>query len=71
MDLFCDTTGEQFLVYAKIEPLIPMMRTHFGNPRMFSNLEKLVTDSPNGKEAVARWQARWAAETAQPKVVSA
>jgi hypothetical protein len=64
LNLFCETTGEQFLVYARIEPFIPAMRTHFGNPRMFSNLEKLVAESPNGKEAIARWQARWAAEAA-------
>jgi hypothetical protein len=64
MDLFCETTGEQFLVYARIEPFIGAMRTHFGNQRMFSNLEKLVAESPNGKEAVARFQARFAAEAA-------
>jgi hypothetical protein len=64
LNLFCETNGEQFLVFAKIEPFLSALREKFGNPRMFSNLEKLVNEAPNGKEAVARWQARWAAEAA-------
>jgi hypothetical protein len=70
MDLFCETNGEQFLVYAKIEPFISEMRAYFKNPRMFGNLEKLVNNSPNGKEAVARFQARWAAEAAAQKTAA-
>jgi hypothetical protein len=62
LDLFCDTNGEQFMVYAKVEPFLGSMREQFKNPRMFHNLEKLVMDAPRGKEAVERWQTRWAAE---------
>ena len=64
LDLFCDANGEQFMVYAKVEPFLGTMREQFKNPRMFSNLEKLVMDAPHGKEAVERWQTRWAAEAA-------
>ena len=61
-NLFFDTNGEYFMVYAAIEPLIPGIREMFSNPGMFKNLEKLVQDSPAGKDAVAFWQARWKAE---------
>jgi hypothetical protein len=71
MDLFCETNGEQFLVYAKIEPFLSAIREHFGNPRMFSNLEKLVNTSPNGREAVARWQSRFKAQAEKAKQASA
>lgn len=64
MTLFSETTGEQYLVYAKIEPYIPALRETFGNPRMFHNLETLINNAPNGKEAVARFQARFAAAAA-------
>ena len=62
LNLFCETNGEQFLVFAKIEPFLAELRAQLQNPRMFGNLEKLVHDAPNGREAVARFQARWAAE---------
>lgn len=61
-DLFRDTNGEYFLVYAAIEPFIQTLRDEFSNPGMFKNLEKLVNDSPKGAESVKWWQDRWKAE---------
>jgi hypothetical protein len=71
MDLFCEANGEQFLVYAKIESSIPALREQFGNPRMFANLEKLVNTSPNGRDAVARWQARFKTEAEKARAQQA
>ncbi|HYP04873.1 MAG TPA: DUF4760 domain-containing protein [Bryobacteraceae bacterium] len=61
-ELFHDTNGEYLLVYAAIEPFIAGIREQMGSPRMFRNLEKLVQESPEGREAIAWWQARWKAE---------
>src|SRR6185295_12197027 len=40
--MFNDSNGEMVFVYAKIEQFLAEMRTFFGNPEAFQNLEKLV-----------------------------
>jgi hypothetical protein len=62
LDMFCDTSGEGFLVYAAVEPFIPELRAKFGNDRFFGNLEKVVQKSPAAQQMVAWFQARWKAE---------
>ena len=69
-DLFCETNGEQFFVYAKLEPFIQELRERVGNPKMFGHLERLTNEAPNGRESVARWQARWKAEAAAAQSAS-
>ena len=63
-DLFCDSNGEQFAIFAKLEPFLAELRQRVGNPTMFQHLEKLTNEAPQGRPAVQRWQARWAAQKA-------
>ena len=53
-DMFNETTGEQIGVFAKIEPFLGELRTKWEMPEAFKNLEKVIYDSPNGKERVAK-----------------
>lgn len=53
-DMFNETTGEQIGVFAKIEPFVEELRAKWEMPDAFKNLEKVVYDSPNGKERVAK-----------------
>ena len=45
--MFNDSNGEMVFIYAKIEPFLAEMRTFFGNPEAFQNLESLVRRIPN------------------------
>jgi hypothetical protein len=67
LDMFTDTNGEHYSVYAMMEPFLKEMRAAFG-PYYLANLEKLVDAAPNGRERVAairqRMQAIRAARTA-------
>ena len=51
-DLFSDTNGEHFSVFAKIEPFIGPWRAAFG-PQFMANLEKLIDATPDGRKRVA------------------
>ena len=55
-DLFNDTVGEHVMVFAKVEPLLAELRERFQNPEAFKNLEKVIYDSPNGREKLAKTQ---------------
>jgi hypothetical protein len=52
--MFYETNGEQIGVFAKIEPFIEELRTRWEMPEAFKNLEKVIYDSPNGKERLAK-----------------
>ncbi|MBV9610829.1 MAG: hypothetical protein JO091_00080, partial [Acidobacteriaceae bacterium] len=56
-ELFDETQGEHIGVFAKIEPLLEEIRGLY-NPRFAANLEKLVDDTPNGRERVALMRER-------------
>ena len=56
-ELFDETQGEHIGVFAKIEPLLGEIRGLY-NPRFAANLEKLVDDTPNGRERVALMRER-------------
>jgi hypothetical protein len=58
-ELFNDTNGEHFSVFAKLEPLLPEIRAGVG-PKFLSNLEKLVDGTPNGRERVSAIRQRMA-----------
>lgn len=53
-DMFNETTGEQIGVFAKIEPFIGELRTKWEMPEAFKNLEKLIYNSPSGKERLEK-----------------
>jgi hypothetical protein len=43
-------SGEMFFIFAKIKPFLADLRTKMKNPRMFANVEKLITGSKQGRE---------------------
>jgi hypothetical protein len=51
-DLFNDTNGEQIGIFAKVEPLLDDLRGIYGQ-HYLASLEKLIDDTPNGRERVA------------------
>ena len=55
-EMFNDTVGEHIMVFAKIEPILAGLREKFESPEAFKHLEKVIMDSPNGKEKVAKTQ---------------
>jgi hypothetical protein len=48
LELFTQTNGEHFTVFAKIELLLAEIRANFG-PQFAANLEKLIDATPNGR----------------------
>jgi hypothetical protein len=57
LDLFNDTNGEHIGVFAKIEPLLPQLRSFF-SPEAFKNLEKLIDSTPDGRKKAAAFRER-------------
>lgn len=51
--LFDETNGEHISVYAKLEPILGEVRAAYG-PQFLANLEKLIDNTPNGREKVAK-----------------
>lgn len=56
-DLFFDTNGEFFAIWAKIGDFVPELRGFFG-PQYMVNLEKLIASHPNGAQRVEMMKAR-------------
>ncbi len=61
-DLFFDTNGEFFAIWAKIGDFVPELRGFFG-PQYMTNLEKLIATHPNGAQRVELMKARFKAIT--------
>lgn len=59
-DLFFDTNGEFFVVWAKIGDFVPELRAVFG-PHYMASLEKLVAMHPHGDQRVQMMKARFKA----------
>ncbi|MBP6824039.1 MAG: hypothetical protein KA368_21000 [Acidobacteria bacterium] len=57
-ELFYNTNGEFFAIWAKIGDFVPELRQFFG-PQYLINLEKLVADHPNGVQRVEIMKARF------------
>lgn len=57
-DLFFDTNGEFFVVWAKIGDFVPELRNFFG-PQYMVNLEKLIASHPNGAQRLEIMKARF------------
>jgi hypothetical protein len=66
MELFNDTNGEHIGVFGKLEPLLPQLRAAYV-PTAFANLEKLIDNTPGGREKVAAMRQRMQAIRAQMK----
>jgi hypothetical protein len=52
LELFDDCNGEHIGTFAKIEPILPEIRSVYG-PRFAQNLEKLIDATPDGRKRVA------------------
>lgn len=59
-DLFFDSNGEMFFVYAKFHPFLKELREAFQEPAIFSNVEKLTQSTPEARERLQRVLARQA-----------
>ncbi|MBV9406523.1 MAG: hypothetical protein JO211_14360 [Acidobacteriaceae bacterium] len=57
LELFDQTNAEHFAVFSKIEPLLDELRATIA-PQFAVNLEKLIADTPNGRDRVAMMRER-------------
>ena len=48
-DMFNDTVGEHFFIFAKVEPLLADLRAKWEMPDAFKHLEKVILDRPDGQ----------------------
>jgi hypothetical protein len=64
LDLFNDTNGEHFGVFAKFELLLGEIRAAYG-PQFAANFEKLIDATPDGRKRVATTRERMKAIRAQ------
>ena len=64
MDLYNDTNGEHFTVFAKVEPFLSEMRAAFG-PQNLASLERLIDATPGGRERLAAVRERMKAVRAE------
>ena len=55
-DLFFDTCGEAWFVYAKLKPFIQESRAQWNSPEYLSNLEKVIEGSAEGRDRLKRVQ---------------
>jgi hypothetical protein len=53
LTMFNETNGEQFMVFSRVEELLPEVRSEFG-PQMLASLERLIDATPGGRERCAR-----------------
>ena len=64
LELFTETNGEYLGVFAKVEPLLGEIRSSL-NPRFLSSVEKLIDDTPGGREQVEDMRQRMKAIMAE------
>jgi hypothetical protein len=64
VELFSETNGEYFIIYAKLEPFLAEMRSKLG-PHYLMSLEKLVKATPNGENRLHLIRERMKALRAQ------
>jgi hypothetical protein len=56
--MFNDANGEHVVVYAKMEPFIPMLREQMGAPQFLAHLEKTVKALPDAEERIKNTRER-------------
>jgi hypothetical protein len=72
-DFFFENSGEQWLVWERVKPVVPAMRTMFKNPNVHRNLEENVKrleawrekSAPGSIEAMRQMMATMSAEAAK------
>ena len=73
LELFNETNGEHIGVFSKIEPLVSEIRAAYG-PQFLASLEKLIDETPEGRQRVATARERMKgirAELATKKTMAA
>ena len=55
-DLFNETAGEHYMVFAKIQPHLAELREMWQSPTAFQHLEKVIMGTPEGAERLAKTQ---------------
>lgn len=74
-EFFFENTGEQWVVWERVRPIIGAWRASYGNPHLFGNLEKHVERldawrekrAPGTSEAMRRMMAQRQPAVAKPK----
>lgn len=63
-EMFLDSNGECWIVFAKVQPYLDGVREMLGSPKYLANLEKLLINQPNAletlsarRESMKRWMA--------------
>ena len=69
-EMFNQTAGEHYLVFAKVEPFLAELREMWQSPEAMSNLERVIMDSPNGAERLKKTQ-EWMKTMAAPQAEEA
>jgi hypothetical protein len=54
LEMFNDTSGEHIGAFAKIEPFIEDLRAKWQQPTAFKHLQKVIYDTPGGKEQLVK-----------------
>lgn len=55
-ELFGETNGEHYIVFAKIEPFLADLREKMQSPDAFKNLEKLIFSTPENTACLRKTQ---------------
>ena len=56
--MFNDANGEHVVVYAKMEPFIPILREQMGAPQFLAQLEQVVKALPDSEKRIAATRER-------------
>lgn len=57
-ELFLDTNGEMFFIYAKIKPFIPSVRKAMNSPEFLGQMEKLIQRTPESRKKLKVFEER-------------
>lgn len=55
-EVFDVTNGEHYIMFAKIEPILPELRTLNDRPTLFAQVEKQINSLPSGPERLKKTQ---------------
>lgn len=61
------SSGEMFLIFAKVHPFVKELRERMQNPRLFANVEKVIKKTKAGQERLKFMEQRMAARRKQMK----
>src|SRR5579864_6206331 len=64
-DLFFETNGEPYFLYAKFKPFIEQFRKDLNNPEFMAYTEELANKTPEARDRIKKLEARIQARAAQ------